>query len=116
MSAPSTPPPAGRARTWACFFAPPAAWYFFQQGLGMVVRVDCGRAGAPWGMAFGLAAVLVCALAAGFAAPFARAQGATPQLRTRRFVARVALGLAGVFALAAIYQTAAVILVPSCVR
>jgi hypothetical protein len=116
VTAPAKPRTPGPARTWACFFAPAAAWFLYQQGLGAVVRLACRTAGPPHGVLLGGLALLVCAAAAGFAVPAARGEGGEPTARTRRFVARLTLGLAGVFALAIAYQTAATLLVPPCAR
>jgi hypothetical protein len=114
MSRAPAPRAPGRARIWACFFAPSAAWFLLQQGQGYLVRVACSQAGPPLGAAFGVAALVVCAAAALFAAPVARSRGETTA--TRRFIARLAIAGGGMFALAIAYQTAATLLVPSCVR
>jgi hypothetical protein len=100
-------------RIWVCFFAPAAAWFLLQQGQGYLVRIACGQAAPPLGAVLGLLALAVCAAAAGFAAPAARSHETTP---TRRFIARLAIGGGGMFGLAIAYQTAATLLVPSCVR
>jgi 3-methyladenine DNA glycosylase Mpg len=106
----------GAARTWVCFFAPPAAWYLYQQGLGMVVRVACGSAGTPQGPLLGAAALLVCVITGALAFDASRHEASEPPARTRRFIARVTVGIAGVLGLAIAFQTIATLLVPPCAR
>lgn len=111
-----TPEPAhrrwDRLRPWLALVLPPAAWYLFEVGLGSVLKVDCAPVGAWLGLAWGVASLLACAAAAAVAWPGARpADDQTP----RAWLARVALLLAGVFALAIAFQTLGVLLVPPCV-
>jgi hypothetical protein len=95
----------------ALLFAAPAVWLIFQQGTGTIVYLDCGSAGPPAGPALGLGATLLC-LAAAHLAWRRRTRGS----ETQRFVMRIGLGSALIFALAALVMTAALIVVPPCAR
>lgn len=99
-----------RARAWTALLLPAAAWFVFQQGLGWVLRVDCGSAAI--GILWGLASLLLCALAAWLAKRIAR-----PGLTSvHPWLARLAYLGAAVFALAIVFQTLAIALVPPCAR
>ncbi|MBB3912086.1 hypothetical protein [Sphingomonas desiccabilis] len=104
---------AARVRPWAALLLPPVAWYVFELGLGSVLKVDCAPVGAWLGIAWGLASLAVCGLAMAIAWPCARPAG--DQTRPRAWLSRVALLLAGIFALAIAFQTLAVLIVPPCV-
>lgn len=98
-----------RARTWTALAIPPVAWFAFQQGLSALLHADCRL--AIWGIAWGGASLLACLAAVVLALPLARHRGplANPWL------ARMALGLSGLFALAIVFQMLAVAMVPPCV-
>jgi hypothetical protein len=102
-----------RVRPWAALLLPPVAWYVFELGLGSVLKVDCAPVGAGLGLAWGAASLLLCALAAAIAWPCAQPAG--DQTPPRAWLSRVALLLAGIFALAIAFQTLAVLIVPPCV-
>lgn len=112
MSAPL--PRGARVRPWAALLLPPVAWYVFELGLGSVLKVDCAPVGAGLGLAWGAASLLLCALAAAIAWPCAQPAG--DQTPPRAWLSRVALLLAGIFALAIAFQTLAVLIVPPCVN
>lgn len=102
-----------RVRPWAALLLPPVAWYVFELGLGSVLKVDCAPVGAWLGLAWGLASLAVCGLAMAIAWPCALPAG--DQTPPRAWLSRVALLLAGIFALAIAFQTLAVLIVPPCV-
>ncbi|MGR6329584.1 hypothetical protein ACU5AX_11005 [Sphingomonas sp. XXL09] len=99
-----------RARSWAALLLPPVAWFGFEQGLSALLHARCDLAG--WGLAWGAASLAACALAAWLARPLARRGGNRLSLL---WLARLALVLAGIFALAIAFQTLAILLVPACV-
>lgn len=101
--------PALRTRTWTALALPPSSWFLFQQGLSALLHADCTRVG--WGLAWGAASLLLCALAARVAWPLRGDHGAL----VNPWLARLAIALAGVFALAIAFQSLAIALVPSCV-
>ena len=103
-----------RVRPWIALFLPPAAWYGFEVGLASVLRVNCRPVGAWLGLTWGAAGLLACALAAALARR--HTAPANDQTPPRLWLARVALVLAGIFALAITFQMLGVLLVPSCVR
>ncbi|MCC2977758.1 hypothetical protein LK533_13860 [Sphingomonas sp. PL-96] len=103
-----------RVRPWAALLLPPAAWYVFELGLGSVLKVDCAPVGTWLGLSWGAASLLLCALAAAIAWPCAQPAG--DQTPPRAWLSRVALLLAGIFALAIAFQTLAVLIVPPCVN
>jgi hypothetical protein len=90
---------------------PPAAWFGFQQGLLFTMRDACTAAGVPLGPIWGLASLVACAVAARIA--WSRRAGGTG---TDRFLARIAMFVAGLFSLAITYQTLATMIVPPCAR
>lgn len=99
-----------RARAWTVLALPALAWLAFQQGLGWVLRVACS---AAWvGIAWGVASLAVCALAAWLGRPLSRGPGQT----VHSWLAHMALLGCGVFGLAIAFQTLAVVLVPPCAR
>lgn len=98
-----------RARTWTALALPPFTWFLFEQGLSALLHADCTRVG--WGLAWGAASLLVCALAARIAWPLRGHHGAL----AHPWLARLAIALAGVFGLATAFQTLAIALVPACV-
>lgn len=103
-------------RPWIGLFAPPAAWYGCQQGMGWVLHLGCAYGGPPLGPLVGAAAFLACAAAGWIAWPVARRPVSEPHARARWFIAGVAMGGAALFGLATAYQTLAMILVPPCAR
>ena len=102
-----------RLRPWAALFLPPVSWYVFEVGLASVLKVDCAPV-ADWpGIAWGGLSLLVCGAAMALAWPYAHPAG--DQTPPRRWLARVALLLAGIFALAIAFQMLGVLIVPPCV-
>jgi hypothetical protein len=95
-------------------FLPPTAWYVFEVGLASVLKVACAPVGGWLGIAWGTASLAACAIAAALAWPYARPAG--DQTPPRPWLARVALLLSGIFALAIAFQTLGVLIVPPCVR
>ncbi len=102
-----------RIRPWAALMLPPLAWYVFEVGLGSVLKVRCAPVGDGLGLGWGIASIAVCAVAMAIAWPCAKPAG--DQTPPRAWLSRVALLLAGIFALAIAFQTLAVLIVPSCV-
>jgi len=99
-----------QARAWTALLLPPLVWFLFEQGLSALLHADCGRVGI--GMVWGLASLIACAVAFRIAWPF-RARG---DALANPWLARLALVAAGFFALAIIFQTLALLMVPACVR
>ena len=98
-------------RPWVALVLPPAAWSVFQQGLGFTLRGACRAAGVPLGPVWGLASLIVCAIAARIA--WSRRVGGTG---ADRFLAHIAMLGAGLFAMAIAFQTIATVIVPPCAR
>ncbi|MGG5821888.1 hypothetical protein [Falsiroseomonas sp. HW251] len=96
----------------AAAMLPPVAWFLFQQGLGLVVRIACERGGPPIGPAIGAAALLLCAGAAWIGWRGLRTGGA----ETQALLAGLALGCAGAFGLAIAFQLAATVIEAPCFR
>ena len=110
-----TPLPRGaRVRPWVALLLPPIAWYVFEVGLGSVLKVRCAPVGAGLGVGWGLASLAVCGVAMMIAWPCAKPAG--DQTPPRAWLARVALLLANIFALAIAFQTLGVLIVPPCVN
>lgn len=114
MSAGTSLSRGARVRPWAALVLPPLAWYVFEVGLASVLKVDCAPVGAWLGLAWGMASLTMCGVAMALAWPFARPAG--DQTPPRAWLARLALLLAGIFALAITFQTLAILIVPSCVK
>lgn len=108
--------PLGPSRTWGALAIPPLAWYLDEQGWGQAVRLACASGGPPLGPMVGVAALLACAGAAILAWPAARRSVAEPGDQARSFLAWLAVGLAGAFALAIVFQTLATVITPPCAR
>jgi hypothetical protein len=98
-----------RARAWTALLLPQIAWFGFEQGLSALLHADCTRTG--WGVAMGVAALLLCGLAGRMARRFAGRGDVLADV----WLARLALAVSGIFALAIIFQILAVLLVPACV-
>ena len=98
-------------RPWAALTLPASAWFLFQQGLAMTLRGQCTAAGIPLGPVWGVLSLAACAAAARLA--WSRRSGGTA---SDRFLARLALFGAGLFALAIAFQTLATLVVPPCAR
>ena len=103
-----------RVRPWVALLLPPSSWYLFELGLGSVLKVDCVPVGDWLGLAWGLASLAACGLAMALAWSQARPSG--DQTPPRAWLSRVALLLAGIFALAIGFQMLAVLIVPPCVN
>lgn len=110
------PPPSRcqRVRPWLALVLPPTAWYVFEVGLTSMLKVACAPVGEWLGVAWGAASLVACAIAAILAWPYARPAG--DQTPPRLWLARIALLLSGIFALAIAFQTLSVLIVPPCVR
>ena len=109
--------PSGRGapvRPWIALVLPPVSWYVFEVGLGSVLKVRCAPVGDWLGLAWGVASLVACGVAMALAWPCARPAG--DQTPPRAWLSRVALLLAGIFALAIAFQTLGVLIVPSCVN
>ncbi len=102
-----------RLRPWLALLLPPVAWYAFELGLSSVLKVSCVPVGAWLGITWGVASILVCAVAAALTWRDARKGERTA---SRPWLAWVSLLLSGVFALAIAFQTLGVLIVPPCVR
>jgi hypothetical protein len=102
---------AERLQVWLALLLPAVSWYVFQQGLGMTLRGNCSSAGAALGIPWGLASLLVCIATGVFALMAVRRRSGSD-----RFVARIAVFGAGLFALAIAYQTLATAIIPPCAR
>jgi hypothetical protein len=98
-------------RPWAALTLPAAAWFLFQQGLAITMRGQCGAAGIPLGPLWGVLSLAVCGAAARLAR--SRLSGGTA---SDRFLSRLALFGAGLFALAIAFQALATVIVPPCAR
>ena len=103
-----------RVRPWVALLLLPAAWYGFEVGLASVLKADCQAAGGWFGLAWGLASLAVCGAAMAIAWPLAH-RGSGEHTPPRAWLARVALLLAGIFALAIAFQTLGILIVPACV-
>lgn len=99
-----------RARNSLALVLPPLAWFGFQQGLSAVLHARCDLSGL--GLVWGVASLAICGVAAWLARPLARRNG---DRLAMLWLARLALMLAGIFALAITFQTLAILLVPPCV-
>jgi hypothetical protein len=93
---------------------PPFAWFAFQQGLGLALRIACSAGGPPVGPIAGGAALLLCGVATWIAWPATR--GTSDAENQPRFLAWVALGAASIFSLAILLQAVATLIVPPCWR
>lgn len=98
-----------RAWIWLALVLPPLAWFGFQQGLSAVLHARCDLAAV--GLVWGVASLAACGAAAWLSRPFARRGGDRLALL---WLARLALVLAGIFALAIAFQTLAILVVPPC--
>ena len=98
-------------RPWVALVLPPAAWFVFQQGLAFTLRGACQAAGVPLGPVWGVASLVVCAVAARLA--WSRRAGGTG---ADRFLANIAVLGGGLFGLAIAFQTIATMIVPPCAR
>lgn len=99
-----------RARAWTGLAIPPLSWFLFQQGLSALLHADCHRS---WtGVVWGLVSVFACGAALRLAWPLRRGGDEQGDFWLVRLVPLVA----GFFALAILFQTLAVAMVPSCVR
>lgn len=97
------------ARAWTALLLPPALWFVFEQGLSHVLHVQCGLVHV--GLGWGAASLLGCGVAAWLAQSLARRQVELADV----WLARLALVVAGIFALAIAFQTLAIVMVPPCV-
>ncbi len=109
----SAPP---RHRLWTALAGPALAWFVSQQLGGQMARLACHAAGSALGPLASALALVVCAVAAALAWPFASAAGEDRRARADAFLAGLALGGAAVFALAIVFQSLATLIVPSCAR
>ncbi|WP_419826024.1 hypothetical protein [Sphingomonas sp.] len=107
-----------RVRPWLALLLlllPPLAWLTYRYGLGTSPRASCAAVGAWLRPAWGGANLLACAGAAAMAWPQAR-RGDDQHPSVRACLSRVAMLVAGIFALAIVFQFRATLIVPSCAR
>ncbi len=99
-----------RARAWTALLMPPVAWFAFEQGLSHVLHARCGL---TWvGLIWGALSLIACATAARLGRSLARRGKALADV----WLARLAMVVAGLFALAIAFQSLAIVMVPACVR
>jgi hypothetical protein len=98
-----------RARAWTALLLPPATWFTYEQGLSALLHARCGDTAI--GIAWGIVSLALCALAVRVAWPLRHHEGelANPWL------ARLAIAIAAIFALAVLFQSLALSIVPPCV-
>jgi len=99
-----------RARAWTALALPPLIWFLFEQGLSALLHADCSL--WPVGLAWGAASIAGCVVAMYLAWPL---RGTTDTKLAHPWLARLALALCGIFALAIAFQTLAIVIVPACV-
>ena len=99
-----------RGRAWTALLIPPVAWFIFEQGLSALIHADCSRSGI--GLIWGIASLAACGLGLRVGWPLRQAHG----VLANPWLARLGMVLAGVFALAILFQTLAILMVPACVR
>jgi len=99
---------------WIALLVPALAWMLFEFGLASSLRAHCAAVGNWLGPVWGAASLLACAGAAMLARQFAAGVDKDPP--TRPWLARVAMVVAGIFALAITFQTLATLVVPPCAR
>jgi len=99
-----------RGRAWTALLLPPVTWFVFQQGLSTLLHVDCTRWG--YGLAWGIASLLLCGVAFRIAWGLRR----PGEVLANIWLARLALVISGLFALAIAFQTLAISMVPACLR
>jgi hypothetical protein len=99
-----------QARAWTALLVPPVTWFLFEQGLSALLHADCSR--SHIGLAWGIASLVVCTITFRMAWPF-RMRG---DLLANPWLAQLALGSTGFFALAIAFQTLAILMVPACLR
>lgn len=104
-----------RVRPWAALVLPPLAWYVFEIGSASALRVSCPAVGGWLGPTWGAACLVVCAIAGWVAWPVASGL-ASDQTPPQPWLARIALFIAGIFALAITFQTIATLIIPPCAR
>lgn len=98
-----------RARAWTALLLPPLTWFVFQQGLSALLHARCEAAAI--GIAWGIVSLVLCALAVRIAWPMRQHDGAL----ANPWLARLAIAVAAIFALAVLFQTLALTIVPPCV-
>lgn len=108
----SASPPGSARRPTIALILPFLAWYLFQQGVIAAMRARCTAGAPPLGLIWGLASLMVCAFAAWLALTALRASS---DRNAARFLAQLALFGAGLFALAILFQTLAILVIPPCV-
>lgn len=99
-----------RRRTWMALLIPPFAWFTFQQGLSALLHADCSH--SDIGLFWGVASLAACGVGLRVGWPLRRVHGAL----ANPWLARLGMMLACVFALAILFQTLAILMVPACVR
>jgi hypothetical protein len=112
MSVP--PAPVSRTRLTIALFLPALAWFQFQQGLIVAMRGRCTAGAPPVGLVWGLVSLALCLLAMWLAGSSSRPSDLEGR-QVSRFMALLALIGAGLFALAIIFQTMAILIVPPCI-
>lgn len=99
-----------RGRAWTALLIPPLAWFMLQQGLSALLHADCSRWGI--GLAWGVASVAACGIGLRIGWPLRQTHGAL----ANPWLARLGMMAAGIFTLAILFQTLALLMVPACVR
>ena len=99
-----------RGRAWTALMLPPAGWFLFEQGLSTLLHSDCTQ----WaiGLAWGIGSLILCGVAFRVAWPLRQGREGLADI----WLARLALVMAGLFALAIAFQTLAISMVPPCLR
>jgi hypothetical protein len=99
-----------RGRAWTALVLPPVTWFLFEQGLSALLHADCTRSG--FGLAWGALSLILCGVAFRLAWKMRRAS----EVLTDIWLARLALIMSPLFALAIAFQTLAITVVPTCLR
>ena len=98
-----------RGKAWTALVLPPVTWFVFEQGLSALLHADCSQTVA--GLGWGIASLALCALAVRIAWTLRATTGAL----ANPWLARLAIIIAGIFALAIMFQILAILMVPACV-
>lgn len=99
-----------RARAWAGLLLPPFAWFLFEQGLSALLHADCARSGIS--VLWGAASLLLC----GLGLRCGRSAAGEGERPADPWLAHLSMAVAAIFALAILFQTLAILLIPACVR
>lgn len=102
-------------RAWSALSLPPVLWFVQQQGIAGPLRVNCHMAEGWPAILWGIVSLFGCAVAGGCAVPVARA-GGIDEGSAVPWIARIAILVALVFALAIALGAMAAAMVPACAR